>query len=134
VVVSVLSRGGDTIPVLREADIKVDITRGSGPGGQHKNKTYSYVRARHIPTGIVATADGRSQGQNRKKALEELSRRVYAQQKSKSHVERNQSRRSQSEGDRAFTWTAWGDQVTNHRTGQKAKMSKVLKGRLDLIV
>lgn len=60
-----------------EREIEVTVYQASGPGGQHRNRSYSAVRLKHLPTGIVVTAaDSRSQLRNRKIALERLARRL----------------------------------------------------------
>lgn len=66
-------------PDLEELESEVELTvyQASGPGGQHRNRTYSAVRLKHLPTGIVVTAgDSRSQLRNRKIAFERLARRL----------------------------------------------------------
>ena len=67
------------IPDLEQLEKEVEITtyQASGPGGQHRNRTYSAVRMKHLPTGIVVTAaDSRSQHENRKIALKRLASRL----------------------------------------------------------
>jgi protein subunit release factor A len=60
-----------------EKEVEVTVYQASGPGGQHRNRTYSAVRLKHLPTGIVVTAsDSRSQLRNRKIAFERLARRL----------------------------------------------------------
>ena len=67
------------VPDLEQLEKEVEVTvyQASGPGGQHRNRSYSAVRLKHLPTGIVVTAaDSRSQIRNRKIALERLARRL----------------------------------------------------------
>ena len=63
--------------VLREGDIEVTFFKGTGPGGQHKNKRETAVRVRHVPTGLTASAsEERSQARNRETALERLAEKL----------------------------------------------------------
>ena len=69
----------ETVPDLEQLEKEVEVTvyQASGPGGQHRNRSYSAVRLKHLPTGIVVTAaDSRSQLRNRKIAFERLTRRL----------------------------------------------------------
>lgn len=129
----VLSLEDRAVP-LDPADVAIEVGRGSGPGGQHKNKTETLVKVLHRPTGITAKADGRSQHQNKEMALRVLARRVEAARTERQLTEFNDKRTLQMSGDRAFTWTDWRDQVVCHRSGRKAKMSRALKGELGSLV
>lgn len=118
-------------PGLDPNDVVIEMSRGSGPGGQHRNKTETLVKALHRPTGISARVDGRSQYQNKEQALRLLAARVGEFQSRVADARLNQDRRSQMQGERAFTWTQWRDEVANHRTGRKIQMSRALKGDLE---
>lgn len=133
VTVTVLS-ALEALPVLDERDVSITFTRGSGAGGQARNKQENKVVAVHTPTGASASIDGRSQWQNRQLALQVLAARVAETSAAHLRSSRNETRRDQMSGERAFTWTLWRDQVTNHRTGSKAGMSSTLKGGLDRIL
>lgn len=126
-----VERGGNESYHLGPDDVQIRTERGTGPGGQHRNVTDSKVVATHIPTGIQAASDDRSQHDNKRKALAVLAERVTEEYRKRYGSAINDSRRLQMEGERAFTWTEWRDSVTNHRTGRKAKMSRALKGQLD---
>lgn len=95
--------------------------------------TDSKVVVTHLPTGIQASSDDRSQHDNKRKALVVLAERVAEQYQNQYGSTVNDSRRKQMEGERAFTWTEWRDTVVNHRTGRKGKMSVALKGRFDVL-
>jgi peptide chain release factor 1 len=81
---------------LRQEDLKIDVYRAGGAGGQHVNRTESAVRITHIPTGVVvAIQDDRSQHLNKAKALKILQARVYALELQQKQNERAAQRKSQ---------------------------------------
>lgn len=121
----------EAVTPLNLKDVKIDTKRGSGPGGQHRNKTESMVVATHVPSGMVATCDGRSQHQNRERALAVLAARVEQIHVTKEMDRCNSARKASMGTDREYTWTDWRDEVVHHRSGRKLPMKSALKGRLE---
>jgi len=121
-------------------DIRVDVYRSSGAGGQHVNKTSSAVRMTHIPTGIVvAMQDQRSQQQNRVKAMQILKSRVYDYYESQHRNKYDEKRKNAvGTGDRSGrirTYNYPQNRVTDHRIGLTInKLDKVMNGDLDEII
>lgn len=126
----------DATPVeqeLDEADLEEVFTRGSGPGGQHRNKVATTVVLTHKPSGVSVRADGRSQWQNRQTARAELARRLAEELHRTTCGDLNDMRQDQiGSGERAaksFTYNEQRDEVIDHSTGQKWRMSAFMKGR-----
>ena len=125
---------------LDPKDIRVDVYRSSGAGGQHINKTSSAVRMTHLPTGIVvATQDQRSQQQNREKAMKILKARVYDYYKSQEQSEYDENRKSAvGTGDRSErirTYNYPQNRVTDHRIGLSLnKLDRIMNGELDDVI
>lgn len=121
-------------------DVRIDVFRSSGAGGQHINKTSSAVRMTHLPTGIVVSMqDQRSQQQNRAKAMEILKQRVYDYYAQAEQDEYNEQRKSAvGTGDRSErirTYNFPQNRITDHRINLTLnKLDKVLNGELDEII
>ncbi|UYK90640.1 peptide chain release factor 2 [Xanthomonas sacchari] len=124
---------------INPADLKTDVYRSSGAGGQHVNKTESAVRITHLPTGIVvACQTGRSQHQNRDNAMKMLAAKLYELEIQKRNAERDAVEATKSD-------IGWGSQIRNYvldqsrikdlRTGvERSDTQKVLDGDLDEFV
>ena len=125
---------------INPSDIKMDVYRASGAGGQHVNKTSSAVRLTHIPTGIVAECQTeRSQLQNREYAMRLLRSRLYEQEQSKRDAELANARKSQvGSGDRSEkirTYNYPQGRITDHRIGMSIyQMDDFLNGNLDEMI
>lgn len=120
---------------LRPDEIEITTQRGSGAGGQHKNKTDSEVRARHIQTGITVVIDGRDQSKNKAEAIKILTARVNERNNQRKQEEYSGLRTfNTGRGDKIRTYNFNDSRVVNHQTGKKTKnIKQVLKGHLDLI-
>ncbi len=138
--VAVLDRAdeGLAVPVVSREDCDVEEFRGSGPGGQHRNKTATNVRVTHRASGMVAVgSSSRSQHRNLESALDDLSARLAADQVARAGRETNAARRAQiASGERPtkqFTWNTQRMTVTDHGSGRSWPLKTVLKGRLELL-
>lgn len=121
---------------LRDQDIEVRTQRGSGPGGQHRNKTDSCVFVVHTPTGITAQATGKCQHQNRRVARELLEVRVAkaeaeARDRQKAAALKAQ-RGSGMRGDKIRTYRERDDLIIT-ATGRKVSLAQVRAGKLNLL-
>ena len=125
---------------INPADIKMEVFRSSGAGGQHINKTSSAVRLIHIPTGMVAECQTeRSQLQNREYAMRLLKSRLYEQEKAKQDAELASARKSQvGSGDRSEkirTYNYPQGRITDHRIGMSIfQFDNFLNGDLDELI
>ena len=125
---------------LDPKEIRVDVYRSSGAGGQHINKTSSAVRMTHLPTGIVvAMQDQRSQQQNRAKAMEILKSRVYdyyeSQNRDKYDAKRKNAVGTGDRSERIRTYNYPQNLVTDHRIGLTLnKLDRIMNGELDEVI
>ena len=125
---------------IEEKDLRIDVFRSSGPGGQSVNTTDSAVRITHLPTGIVVSCQNeKSQLQNREQALRILRARLLAAAEEEANAEASDARRSQvrtvDRSERIRTYNFPENRIADHRTGYKAyNLDVVLEGDLDAVV
>lgn len=140
ITVAVLPEAEEVDVDINESDLRIDVYRASGAGGQHVNKTESAVRITHIPTGtVVAMQEERSQHKNRAKAMKILRSRIYDQQRASKDATRAADRKGQvGTGDRSErirTYNFPQGRVTDHRINLTLhKIDRVMLGEFDDII
>ncbi len=140
VTVAVLPEAEDVDVQIDQSDLKIDVYRSTGPGGQSVNTTDSAVRITHLPTGLVVTCqDEKSQLKNKSKALKVLRARLLDQIIREQTEKRSEERKSQiGDGDRSGrirTYNYPQGRVTDHRIGLTLyKLESVMQGGLDELI
>jgi peptide chain release factor 1 len=138
--VVVLPEMGEVEVDIKTGDLRIDVFRASGAGGQHVNTTDSAVRITHLPTGLVVSCqDERSQHKNKAKAMKVLASKLYDKLKSEKHEAEAQDRKAMvGSGDRSAkirTYNYPQSRITDHRIQYTAhNLSEVLDGNLDDLV
>lgn len=140
VTVAVMPEAEDVEIDVQDKDLRIDVMRASGPGGQSVNTTDSAVRITHIPTGLVVVCkDEKSQHKNKAKALKVLKSRMLEAERDKQDKEISDNRRSQiGSGDRSEkirTYNFPQNRVTDHRIGLTLhKLDTVMEGNIDEMI
>lgn len=135
--VAVLPEMSDVEVEIKPEDVRIDVFRAGGPGGQSVNTTDSAVRVTHLPTGLVVSCqDEKSQLQNRARALQILRSRLYAMEMDRQVEELTEARRSQvgsgERSEKVRTYNFPQNRVTDHRIGLTSyRLESVLSGDLD---
>lgn len=123
---------------FKDDDFIVDTKRGSGKGGQHRNKTDSMVVMTHKATGLKASIDGRNQHHNKKAARKIVEERVRTQLESRVKTDELNTKKelagSGERGDKIRTYRYQDGVVSDHRNGKKCQLKDLLNGRFEKIL
>jgi len=138
--VAVLPEAKEVDVSIKPEDLRIDVYRASGAGGQHVNTTDSAVRITHIPTGVVVTCqDERSQHKNKSKAMKHLKSKILLDQIEKAQAERRKMRKEQVGGaaraEKVRTYNYPQNRVTDHQVNLTLKkLDMIVEGKLDEII
>ncbi len=140
VTVAVLAEAEEVDVEISQDDLRIDVFRASGHGGQHVNVTDSAVRITHLPTGLVVSCqDEKSQHKNKAKAMKVLRSRLFdmqmAEQQSKISEERRSMVGSGDRSEKIRTYNFPQSRVTDHRIGKTLhRLEEVLQGQMDMLI
>lgn len=133
VTVAVLDPDAETVAQLDERDVEFQATRGSGPGGQARNKIESCIVATHRPSGMRVRVDMRSQHQSKSMALKILTAKVAEAEGDRARQARADARKDQvgsgMRGDKVRTYRTQDDRVTDHRTNRTWSLKAWSRGQ-----
>ncbi|OIO69818.1 MAG: peptide chain release factor 1 [Zetaproteobacteria bacterium CG_4_9_14_3_um_filter_49_83] len=138
--VAILPEAEDVEVNIRTEDLRIDVYRASGAGGQHVNKTESAVRITHIPTGLVVTCqDQASQHKNKAQAMKVLQARLLAKEQNEAHATRAEARKdmvgSGDRSERIRTYNFPQGRITDHRINLTLyKLETILNGEMDELI
>ncbi|PIV10446.1 MAG: peptide chain release factor 1 [Candidatus Portnoybacteria bacterium CG03_land_8_20_14_0_80_41_10] len=138
--VAVLPEVNETEIKIGPKDLRIDVLRASGPGGQYVNRRESAVRVTHLPTGLVANCqEERTQQQNREKALQVLRARILAKKRAEETAQRGSERRGQigaaMRAEKIRTYNYPQNRITDHRLNKSwHRLDKIIDGDLEPII
>jgi peptide chain release factor 1 len=137
VTVSVFNAETESVTVFKKEDCQISFFSGTGPGGQNRNKVQASARIKHLPSGMVRTAQTRSRENSVRLAIGALETAWSAEHQRQQMFCENESRRAQvgsgMRGDKRRTYRLQDDRVIDHRTGREGRCSQILRGGVDLL-